>query len=655
MIDFQPPAPANSNLGSYFGEIGGRLSVLARWMAQRSVLLRLLRLAEPQRRREVRLYAARIWLELDEADSGLDGLVSSRRLFGLLTKGHARRLLILEQALLELLGRRQVISLALPPVVEEPEPAPVVPAFEPAPPPVEAGAIYAYVDALDRDDVANLRAHAEGWLEVEPTTLARMLDSIRASPFFDEGFYRASSAIGDDVDAALHYLAVGEKIGLQPSEAFDPLYYEKRYPALASMQLLLHYTEHGLREGRVAVRQLLRRRAGGATRDPARPTVLVVVHQASLTGAPILAWNVMRGLRDRYDLVCICMEGGTIHDDLLALSTDVYGPLSYGDLQDPDVLAELGHRMQACGLRYAIVNSTESRGVLGILRDVGVPTVFLVHEYAFYVHTLESIRQAFDLAGEIVFPSAGVRDAALEVHPALEARPLRVMPQGRSVLPSLGVAPGDEIGAALRARLKGSFVVLGAGSVQFRKGVDFFLCTAAAAVRQASGRPVHFLWVGPGYDPESDMGYSIYLREQVRRADLEGHVTFLPAVRNLDAVYALADAFMLTSRLDPLPNVAIDVASLGIPLVCFEGASGMAEIMQENPSTAGAVVPYADADAAAGVLLALAADRRRHAALARALKALARRTFDMAGYVDALDRLGVELADRPVENGSLTK
>ena len=53
--------------------------------------------------------------------------------------------------------------------------------------------------------------------------------------------------------------------------------------------------------------------------------------------------------------------------------------------------------------------------------------------------------------------------------------------------------------------------------------------------------------------------------------------------------------FYLASRLDPLPNVTIDAAMRGLPVICFEGASGMAEILKGNPTASNTVVPHLDA------------------------------------------------------------
>ncbi len=51
------------------------------------------------------------------------------------------------------------------------------------------------------------------------------------------------------------------------------------------------------------------------------------------------------------------------------------------------------------------------------------------------------------------------------------------------------------------------------------------------------------------------------------------------------------DLFLLTSREDPFPLAAIEMAMLGKPVICFEGATGTEEILKLG---GGEIVPYLD-------------------------------------------------------------
>ncbi len=139
------------------------------------------------------------------------------------------------------------------------------------------------------------------------------------------------------------------------------------------------------------------------------------------------------------------------------------------------------------------------------------------------------------------------------------------------------------------------------------------------------------------------------LDEQYQRSALGNKLHFFPAVDDLEPVYARADALFLSSRLDPLPNVMIDAALRGIPVVCFDQASGAAELLCADPATACLVVPHLDSGAAADTIAVLARDDGLYESCSRAIRELAQRTFDMTTYARALHAIGLDAA-RKFEN-----
>lgn len=485
----------------------------------------------------------------------------------------------------------------------------------------------------------------DGRLSLGRNALAELAAQVRQTELLDETAYRATAELQDDsMDAALHYVIVGEIAGFAPSSLFDPRYYARRNPDVGNsgMVLVVHYATAGRGEKRLPVAPEMKH-VNPERFSPARENVIVVVHEASRTGAPILGWNIVEQLSSTYNVFSICLGDGPLVPEFQAVSTETYGPFARGQNHWVDLDESL--RDLFCGrtFRYAIVNSTESRPIIDVFVKRFIPTFFLVHEYAFYVFPPDDLRRAFNLSTEVIFPTRGVAMAAREVHPPLADRPLRIIPQGRSLIPSSNAKkkPGKNkaLEAVLAKQAEGQFIVLGAGSVQLRKGVDLFLAAAAAVAKRRPKRPIHFAWVGHGYRPDEDMGYSIYLREQFRRSGLEGGMTFVDEVADMQPLYRASDVMLLTSRLDPLPNVSIDAACEGIPVICFRDASGTADIMSEHADTALSVVPHLDADAAAEVLVKLSSDQASYDALASATKTLGTEIFDMGRYAAQLDAL----------------
>ena len=86
----------------------------------------------------------------------------------------------------------------------------------------------------------------------------------------------------------------------------------------------------------------------------------------------------------------------------------------------------------------------------------------------------------------------------------------------------------------------------------------------------------------------------------------------------------------------------------GIPVVCFEGASGFADILHSDQATKSSVIANLDVEAAAAVIVCLAEDHAARGQLGVAIRRLAQSTFDMKEYINRIDELGCE-ASRIIE------
>lgn len=520
-------------------------------------------------------------------------------------------------------------------------------------PPEQAQAWAQLIEALrgGRDVAPDVLARAAAALDAGGR-LHDLVAGLCAHPAFDAAFYwQQVGSEGSPEDAVRHYLLIGEPLGLPPSTSFDPVYYRLRHKDMGAIGIncLVHYVFHaGPNDPRVPAPPKPVRAAHAPAIDPGKENVILVVHETSRTGAPVLGWNIGRHLAQRYNVFSVLLRGGELTPAFEALSCETVGPFD-GVLTDPTALElVLAPWLTQRRFRYAVVNSIESRPVLPCLTRAGVPTLLLVHEYGTYVWPAKSLRQALDTATEVVFPAASVARSSLEVHPVLAQRGFHVIAQGMSEVPAEErvealATPEQPANPHLqdlqRRHEEGQFIVTGAGSVNLRKGVDVFIAVAADVKRLAAGRPIHFLWVGDGYKPADDMGYSVYLKEQLERAGVQADVTIMDGIPSLDPVYALTDVFLLASRLDPMPNVSIDAVCRGIPVVCFQEASGMADLLRADPDTAVGVVPYLDTHGAASVIARLASNPALYRHMAEATRRFGASTFDMARYVARLDAL----------------
>ena len=293
--------------------------------------------------------------------------------------------------------------------------------------------------------------------------------AVRQNPFFDAQFYERRLPKG--MDPALHYAIIGESLGWAPSKSFDPQFYLTRYPDLkaANVSPLMHFQNHGKAEGRRGVPSV--QRLTLAPLEDERQPILVICHEASRTGAPILGWNLIRDLRKKHPVVTLLMRGGVLEKDFAAASDVVVGPLTDEEWHPAEAAALAERIVQTYRPLYAVANSIETSLMVPPLGALGVPSVALVHEFASYTRPLEKMRSAYDWAAHIVFPAQIVANSSFGAFAGFEQRRgVHVLAQGRQLLPSATkreprAKDEPDIGEAMRpANEKDKFIVLGAAT-----------------------------------------------------------------------------------------------------------------------------------------------------------------------------------------------
>ena len=137
-----------------------------------------------------------------------------------------------------------------------------------------------------------------------------------------------------------------------------------------------------------------------------------------------------------------------------------------------------------------------------------------------------------------------------------------------------------------------ALVVGASGTTDWRKGPDLFIQLAQSVIRRNPQAPVHFVWVGG--EREGPVYEALW--HDVVHAGLETRVHFTGHVANPLEHFAFFDVFVLTSREDPFPLVNLEAATLAKPIVCFDGAGGAKEFVEDD---CGFVVPYLNIEAMA--------------------------------------------------------
>ncbi len=441
---------------------------------------------------------------------------------------------------------------------------------------------------------------------------------------------------------------VESDLPLIPSD-FDAEFYSKAYPDIGGGDPLFHYLEYGKNEGRLSCAPVLHEIYELKNIDRAKETILIVSHDASRSGAPILALNIAQHLKEKYNVIAFLFNGGELLSDFQECCDIVIEPFphSYNLFIASTLLAKL---ISEVGLKFAIVNSIVSSPILPFLANNFVPSLCLVHEFASYTSPKDTIREVLLWASQVVFSARIVYENNAAQCEELKGRCPVILPQGKCEVPH--AKHMEELDENKKQQFRKLFrpdflpentvVILGAGSVQLRKGVDLFLACAARVVGLHPQNSFRFVWVGHGFDPDFDMVYSAYLQDQITRSGLENHVCFTGEMSDIDVAYELSDLFFLSSRLDPLPNVAIDAMYQQLPVICFDNTTGIADILKENGLGGSCVIPYLDVELAAQCLVALIDNSDLRHKLGQKIQEVGKKLFDMESYVDSLERLAID-------------
>ena len=368
-----------------------------------------------------------------------------------------------------------------------------------------------------------------------------------------------------------------------------------------------------------------------------RRPVLVVSHEASRTGAPRVAGDVVRTIGQRWPTVLVYRWGGPLARELgEAADRSQLEPFARvrALLRRQRRTRRLAVRLEGLAallvlLRYrpAMVwlNTVLSACYVAPARRLGIPVVLHVHEMG------ESLTGPLDryglragLAGPLVHvvccSQAVEQEVATVCAPAPPVRVILSVPRADRVR-----ALATEEGAPVAGR-----TVVSCGIANHGKGVDVWLAAAAAVLAERDD-DVTFVWVGR-HD-----GSGVYPAAPPAAAP---RVRFVGELANPYPAIAGAAVFTLLSRRESFAQVVLEAMVLGRPVVVTD-VGGMADQVGD----AGVLVPADDAGAAARAITALLDDEEQRQDLGQRAAARAEALFGFGRFEQAVLDLCQEVLD----------
>lgn len=323
--------------------------------------------------------------------------------------------------------------------------------------------------------------------------------------------------------------------------------------------------------------------------------ILLISHEASRTGAPLILLYLLKWLNKnikniQFDVLLI--KGGAIACEFekecanTFIFSEIHKPLKFSEIIAKKILVKLGIKQKEKELLFFENLASNNYDLIYANSIVSLPVAVKIKrncqssKLLVHVHELNTIIKMYspDLSNykkyvdKYIAVSQQVKNNLIDncdVHENLI-----------DVIYEFGIVKEDAVGKDNKI-----FTIGASGNAHWRKGDDIFIQVANYINKNYPKAKINFVWVG------NNLNNKYIIEDDIEKLGLKGILSFVGEQTNPINFYKDFDIFLLTSREDPFPLVCIEAANLKKPIICFEKASGTAEVIEKG---GGFVVPYLD-------------------------------------------------------------
>lgn len=331
---------------------------------------------------------------------------------------------------------------------------------------------------------------------------------------------------------------------------------------------------------------------------------MFISHEAYRTGAPIVLLYLLKWLKNNTTLQfdILLLNDGPLKSQFEALGKtyvahNIANKFSYTSRLKKKLLNTQVNEIdkvtaKLAANKYDVVygNTALSLPWLSAFKTVfGIKTICCVHELSYalsHCFSREYLSESISAVDRIIVVSGAVRD---------------------NLITSYGIR-GDQIdlqyefidttltttdNSPLLPRDKSTFIIGSGGTPEWRKGADLIVPLAKSLMTQYPGLDFKIAWLGA----DDENNYSKMIRFDAEKCGVIDKLLFIaPSDKPLDVINQF-DVFVLFSREDPFPLIALEAAFLGKPIIAFENSGGIPELLEQG---AGLLAPYLDTAILAG-------------------------------------------------------
>ena len=365
----------------------------------------------------------------------------------------------------------------------------------------------------------------------------------------------------------------------------------------------------------------------------ARPRVLLLLHEMTLTGAPLLVLRLFQSLRVSVSLQIVSADSGPLES-------------AFGQLADVSVLssqrsrryveARLGgrvvsrimdaiqawttrRRLRAWGPTLTYVNSVFALPLVQQLGVDRVPTLLHVHEAGVALEGFEAAHPGLiqTVPDRYIAVSQAVVNALVTRYGVSLAKIVLIPP----------FVDVPEESGQLRLTPSETIQIGGMGNPHWTKGVELWLLAARDVATRLGEHRVHFTWIGVRDNDDRRQ-----FRAMIEKLGLGQVVDLQPETPGPLSALSQCDMLAVSSWEESASMAALEAMAHEVPVICFAGSGGPPEIVGE----AGVVVQTFSPSALADAIVGLAADALRRNAIRAAGRTRVAAMFSREAVVPAV-------------------
>ena len=330
-----------------------------------------------------------------------------------------------------------------------------------------------------------------------------------------------------------------------------------------------------------------------------RDKVIIVTHDLSATGAPILACHIAKKMKQnkvevvvlagklgngyleeqykKWNIPVICLDN-TQNEEFEYIN--IKNNSKKCGLNEREFLENLFRMLRRQGFMTVITNTIVSGHYVELLKDYNFKIISLIHEMRASIELygfVEPGRKIAENADYIVFPNQYVENDFRKIYPEIK---------GNTLIKAQGVyLENVEEDANFNLEEYGinlnDLVIMSSGTCELRKGVDLFVNAALIFIDRNREKDVHFIWTGNFNNKE----LQCWIINQLERSGSQRKIQFIPFIKEAAKYKTLlsrADAFWAMSREDPFPSTVLEAMKNEVPVVGFNGTGGIQVMLSNN-------------------------------------------------------------------------